>query len=119
MFIVCLLQAHAASAVLNFSENCTPDILTPYLDVIVTKLLVLLQVILLVLNLTLILCALFHILLLDDRIKSRFFSLLEVKKEKKRKEKKGGIGTNCLKRRGKKGNVGKTNENVKMAKKLS
>lgn len=37
-------QAHAASAVLNFSENCTPDILTPYLDVIVTKLLVLLQV---------------------------------------------------------------------------
>jgi hypothetical protein len=39
-----LLQAHAASAVLNFSENCTPDILTPYLDVIVTKLLVLLQV---------------------------------------------------------------------------
>lgn len=38
------LQAHAASAVLNFSENCTPDILTPYLDVIVTKLLVLLQV---------------------------------------------------------------------------
>jgi hypothetical protein len=44
MFIFCLLQAHAASAVLNFSENCTPDILTPYLDVIVTKLLVLLQV---------------------------------------------------------------------------
>lgn len=44
MFVVCLLQAHAASAVLNFSENCTPDILTPYLDVIVTKLLVLLQV---------------------------------------------------------------------------
>lgn len=38
------LQAHAASAVLNFSENCTPDILTPYLDGIVGKLLVLLQV---------------------------------------------------------------------------
>ena len=38
------LQAHAASAVLNFSENCTPDILTPYLDGIVSKLLVLLQV---------------------------------------------------------------------------
>lgn len=37
------VQAHAASAVLNFSENCTPDILTPYLDGIVTKLLVLLQ----------------------------------------------------------------------------
>lgn len=38
------LQAHAASAVLNFSENCTPDLLTPYLDGIVSKLLVLLQV---------------------------------------------------------------------------
>uniref|UniRef100_A0A7N0ZTG6 Importin N-terminal domain-containing protein n=1 Tax=Kalanchoe fedtschenkoi TaxID=63787 RepID=A0A7N0ZTG6_KALFE len=37
------VQAHAASAVLNFSENCTPDILTPYLDDIVAKLLVLLQ----------------------------------------------------------------------------
>ncbi|KAG4396095.1 hypothetical protein GLYMA_19G113200v4 [Glycine max] len=35
--------AHAASAVLNFTENCTPDILTPYLDGIVSKLLVLLQ----------------------------------------------------------------------------
>ncbi|CAM8887011.1 unnamed protein product [Rhodiola kirilowii] len=37
------VQAHAASAVLNFSENCTPDLLTPYLDDMVTKLLVLLQ----------------------------------------------------------------------------
>ncbi|XP_023517621.1 importin-5-like [Cucurbita pepo subsp. pepo] len=37
------VQAHAASAVLNFSENCTPNILTPYLDGIVSKLLVLLQ----------------------------------------------------------------------------
>lgn len=37
------VQAHAASAVLNFSENCTPDILKPYLDGVVTKLLVLLQ----------------------------------------------------------------------------
>ncbi|KAG4963051.1 hypothetical protein JHK86_039919 [Glycine max] len=37
------LQAHAASAVLNFTENCTPDILTRYLDGIVSKLLVLLQ----------------------------------------------------------------------------
>ncbi|KAK9941431.1 hypothetical protein M0R45_018032 [Rubus argutus] len=37
------VQAHAASAVLNFSENCTPDILTPYLDGVVSKLLVLLQ----------------------------------------------------------------------------
>ncbi|KAE8665105.1 ethylene-responsive transcription factor RAP2-11-like [Hibiscus syriacus] len=36
-------KAHAASAVLNFSENCTPEILTPYLDGIVSKLLVLLQ----------------------------------------------------------------------------
>ncbi|KAF6162550.1 hypothetical protein GIB67_003096 [Kingdonia uniflora] len=36
-------KAHAASTVLNFSENCTPDILTPYLDRIVSKLLVLLQ----------------------------------------------------------------------------
>ncbi|GAB2266827.1 Importin-5 [Dionaea muscipula] len=37
------VQAHAASAVLNFSESCTPEILTPYLDGIVHKLLVLLQ----------------------------------------------------------------------------
>lgn len=44
MLSVFILQAHAASAILNFSENCTPDILTPYLDGIVSKLLVLLQV---------------------------------------------------------------------------
>ncbi|XP_073221997.1 uncharacterized protein [Cicer arietinum] len=37
------VQAHAASAVLNFTENCAPDTLTPYLDGIVSKLLVLLQ----------------------------------------------------------------------------
>ncbi|KAL6506577.1 hypothetical protein OROGR_024758 [Orobanche gracilis] len=37
------VQAHAASAVLNFSENCTPEILTPYLDGTVHKLLLLLQ----------------------------------------------------------------------------
>ncbi|CAL0323404.1 unnamed protein product [Lupinus luteus] len=37
------VQAHAASAMLNFTENCTPDILTPYLDGLVSKLLVLLQ----------------------------------------------------------------------------
>ncbi|CAA7399284.1 unnamed protein product [Spirodela intermedia] len=37
------VQAHAASAVLNFTENCTPEILTPYLDGLVGKLLVLLQ----------------------------------------------------------------------------
>ncbi|KAG0494848.1 hypothetical protein HPP92_005842 [Vanilla planifolia] len=36
-------QAHAASAVLNFTENCTPETLIPYLDGIVSKLLVLLQ----------------------------------------------------------------------------
>ncbi|MQM21196.1 hypothetical protein Taro_054230, partial [Colocasia esculenta] len=35
--------AHAASAVLNFTENCTPEILTRYLDGLVSKLLVLLQ----------------------------------------------------------------------------
>ncbi|XP_020574529.1 importin-5 [Phalaenopsis equestris] len=37
------VQAHAASAVLNFTESCTPDTLSPYLDGIVSKLLVLLQ----------------------------------------------------------------------------
>ncbi|KAL5101545.1 hypothetical protein RYX36_005872, partial [Vicia faba] len=37
------VQAHAASAVLNFTENCNPDILIPYLDGILSKLLVLLQ----------------------------------------------------------------------------
>ncbi|KAG0492708.1 hypothetical protein HPP92_006106 [Vanilla planifolia] len=37
------VQAHAASAVLNFTENCTPETLIPYLDGIVSKLLVLLQ----------------------------------------------------------------------------
>ncbi|CAK9182059.1 unnamed protein product, partial [Ilex paraguariensis] len=37
------VQAHAASAILNFSENCTADILLPYLDGTVAKLLVLLQ----------------------------------------------------------------------------
>lgn len=45
LFLFLDSQAHAASAVLNFSENCTPEILTPYLDGIVSKLLVLLQVI--------------------------------------------------------------------------
>lgn len=38
------MQAHAAAAILNFSESCTPEILTPYLDGVITKLLVLLQV---------------------------------------------------------------------------
>ncbi|GJN23631.1 hypothetical protein PR202_gb11295 [Eleusine coracana subsp. coracana] len=36
-------RVHAAAATLNFSENCRPDILRPYLDVIVGKLLSLLQ----------------------------------------------------------------------------
>ncbi|KAH9315236.1 hypothetical protein KI387_023863 [Taxus chinensis] len=37
------VQAHAAAAVLNFCEGCTPEILTPYLDGIVANLLALLQ----------------------------------------------------------------------------
>ncbi|PKU88088.1 hypothetical protein MA16_Dca020059 [Dendrobium catenatum] len=37
------LQAHAASVILNFTENCAPGILTHYLDGFVSKLLVLLQ----------------------------------------------------------------------------
>ncbi|CAM6081611.1 unnamed protein product [Calypogeia fissa] len=37
------VQAHAAAAILNFSESCTPEILTPYLDGVISKLLVLLQ----------------------------------------------------------------------------
>ncbi|KAH0454990.1 hypothetical protein IEQ34_016914 [Dendrobium chrysotoxum] len=35
--------AHAASIILNFTENCAPDIMTHYLDGFVSKLLVLLQ----------------------------------------------------------------------------
>ncbi|KAK8961974.1 hypothetical protein KSP40_PGU006553 [Platanthera guangdongensis] len=37
------VQAQAASAVLSFTKNCTADILTSYLDGLVSKLLVLLQ----------------------------------------------------------------------------
>ncbi|XP_020674007.1 importin-5 isoform X2 [Dendrobium catenatum] len=37
------VQAHAASVILNFTENCAPGILTHYLDGFVSKLLVLLQ----------------------------------------------------------------------------
>ncbi|KAH7296218.1 hypothetical protein KP509_26G014000 [Ceratopteris richardii] len=37
------VQAHAATAMLNFSESCTSQILTPYLDLVVSKLLALLQ----------------------------------------------------------------------------
>ncbi|PWA89513.1 hypothetical protein CTI12_AA098300 [Artemisia annua] len=38
-----VIEAHAVSAVIHFSENCTPDILAPFLDGIVSKLHVLLQ----------------------------------------------------------------------------
>ncbi|GAB2295429.1 hypothetical protein Dimus_038356 [Dionaea muscipula] len=37
------VQAHAASAVLSFTEKCSPEILNPYLEGIVTKLFFLLQ----------------------------------------------------------------------------
>eukprot|EP00249_Psilotum_nudum_P013400 c24308_g1_i1 orf=266-3634(-) len=37
------VQAHAAAAILNFSESCTPELLSPYLDGVVSKLLILLQ----------------------------------------------------------------------------
>jgi hypothetical protein len=53
---ICLFvyQAHAAAAILNFSESCMSQILAPYLDAIVSKLLILLQVI------ALIYCILYH-----------------------------------------------------------
>jgi hypothetical protein len=37
------VQAHASAAVVNFSENCTPEIMKPYMDALITKLIVLLQ----------------------------------------------------------------------------
>ncbi|KAH7372426.1 hypothetical protein KP509_17G003600 [Ceratopteris richardii] len=37
------VQAHAAAAILNFSESCGPELLNPYLDGVVAKLLTLLQ----------------------------------------------------------------------------
>ncbi len=37
------VQAHAAAAVVNFSENCDQEILPPYLDDLITHLLQLLQ----------------------------------------------------------------------------
>ena len=37
------VQAHATAAVVNFSEDCEEEILAPYLDALVSKLLVLLQ----------------------------------------------------------------------------
>lgn len=37
------VQAHAAAAIVNFSENCSSDIMPQYLDGIISKLLILLQ----------------------------------------------------------------------------
>lgn len=37
------VQAHAAAAIVNFSENCDEDILTGYMDDLITQLLSLLQ----------------------------------------------------------------------------
>ena len=40
----CIIQERAVSAVISFTKDLTSDILTPYMDGIVTKLLALLQV---------------------------------------------------------------------------
>ena len=37
------MQAHASAAIVNFSENCDQDLLPPYLDTLISKLLILLQ----------------------------------------------------------------------------
>ena len=37
------VQAHASAAVVNFSENCEQELLPPYLDTLISKLLILLQ----------------------------------------------------------------------------
>lgn len=37
------VQAHACAAVVNFAENCDQDVVAPYLDGLITKLLLLLQ----------------------------------------------------------------------------
>mmetsp|Transcript_8735 Transcript_8735/g.11822 ORF Transcript_8735/g.11822 Transcript_8735/m.11822 type:complete len:1130 (+) Transcript_8735:104-3493(+) len=37
------VQAHASAAVVNFSENCSPEIMRPYMDQLITKLMLLLQ----------------------------------------------------------------------------
>lgn len=37
------VQAHAAAAIVNFSENCDEDLLTGYMDDLITQLLSLLQ----------------------------------------------------------------------------
>lgn len=36
-------QAHASAAVVNFSENCEKELMLPYLDTLITKLMTLLQ----------------------------------------------------------------------------
>lgn len=43
MLRVCRVQAHAAAAVVNFSEGAEADIMAPHLDTLITKLLTLLQ----------------------------------------------------------------------------
>ena len=37
------MQAHSSAAVVNFSENCDQELLPPYLDTLITKLMTLLQ----------------------------------------------------------------------------
>jgi importin-5 len=37
------VQAHSSAAVVNFSENCDQELLPPYLDTLITKLMTLLQ----------------------------------------------------------------------------
>jgi hypothetical protein len=41
--LLCRVQAHASAAVVNFSENCEKELLQPYLDTLIHKLLLLLQ----------------------------------------------------------------------------
>lgn len=37
------IQAHASAAVVNFSENCSTEVMRPYMDALITKLMLLLQ----------------------------------------------------------------------------
>ncbi len=41
--LVLSMQGHAAAAVVNFSENSEPELVVPYLDTLIGKLLLLLQ----------------------------------------------------------------------------
>jgi hypothetical protein len=43
LLLLLLLQAHAAAAVVNFSEGCESDTMAPHLDALIAKLLTLLQ----------------------------------------------------------------------------